>query len=70
MNEKITLAHGAGGEKMDLFIKKTILKHFTREKNMGPMLYVYRYMGSDCFWHLFAVVHWPDSSFQAVITRC
>jgi hydrogenase expression/formation protein HypE len=34
MNEKITLAHGAGGEKMDLFIKKTILKHFTREKNI------------------------------------
>lgn len=28
MNKKITLAHGAGGERMDVFIKESILKHF------------------------------------------
>ncbi len=28
MNGKITLAHGAGGERMDTFIKQSILKHF------------------------------------------
>ncbi len=28
MNRKISLAHGAGGERMDMFIKDSILKHF------------------------------------------
>jgi len=34
MTEKITLAHGAGGEQMDRFIKKTILKHLTQQDNV------------------------------------
>jgi len=34
MTERITLAHGAGGEQMDQFIKKIILKHFTQHDDI------------------------------------
>jgi len=34
MAEKITLAHGAGGEQMDRFIKKTVLKYFKQQDDV------------------------------------
>ena len=34
MTERITLAHGAGGEQMDQFIKKTILTHFDQHDDI------------------------------------
>ena len=38
MDKKITLAHGAGGERMDAFIKQTILKQFHTDSSVEVSL--------------------------------
>lgn len=37
MNKRITLSQGAGGEHMDLFIKKSILQHFTFDQDKSEV---------------------------------